>query len=62
MEQDAEELFTRYGDMIYRIAMSYGNSAQFAEDMVQEVFVRYLKKDPRLKPVNMKRHGLFVWR
>ncbi|MDE7184151.1 MAG: sigma-70 family RNA polymerase sigma factor [Lachnospiraceae bacterium] len=46
MEQDAKELFTRYGDMIYRIAMSYGNSVQFAEDMVQEVFVRYLKKSP----------------
>ena len=46
MEQDTAELFTRYGDMIYRIAMSYGNSVQFAEDMVQEVFVRYLKKRP----------------
>ncbi len=46
MEQDAKELFERYADMIYRIAMSYGNSVPFAEDMVQEVFVRYLKKRP----------------
>ena len=46
MEQDAKELFARYADMIYRIAMSYGNSVPFAEDMVQEVFVRYLKKRP----------------
>lgn len=28
MEQDAEELFARYGDMIYRIALSYRNSVQ----------------------------------
>lgn len=46
MEQDTKELFARYGDMIYRIAMSYRNSVPFAEDMVQEVFVRYLKKRP----------------
>ena len=46
MEQDAKELFARYADMIYRIAMSYGNSVPFAEDMDQEVFERYLKKRP----------------
>lgn len=46
MEQDAKELFARYADMIYRISMSYRNSVPFAEDIVQEVFVRYLKKRP----------------
>ncbi|MDE7324352.1 MAG: sigma-70 family RNA polymerase sigma factor [Lachnospiraceae bacterium] len=46
MEQDARDLFGRYADMIYRIAMSYGNSMPFAEDIVQEVFLRYLKKRP----------------
>lgn len=61
MEQDAKELFARYADMIYRIAMSYGNSVPFAEDMVQEVFVRYLKKDPALKTACTKRHGLSAW-
>lgn len=49
MEQDTKELFARYGDMIYRIAMSYRNSVPFAEDMVQEVFVRYLRKRPRFE-------------
>lgn len=42
----AKELFDRYSDMIYRIAISYGNSVPFAEDAVQEVFLRYLKKMP----------------
>lgn len=43
---DVKKLFERYSDMIYRIAMSYGNSVPFAEDAVQEVFLRYLKKAP----------------
>ncbi|MDE7477401.1 MAG: sigma-70 family RNA polymerase sigma factor [Lachnospiraceae bacterium] len=45
-QQDAKELFERYSDMIYRIAISYGNSVHSAEDIVQEVFLRYLKKIP----------------
>lgn len=45
-DDDAKELFERYSDMIYRIAVSYGNSVPFAEDIVQEVFLRYLKKRP----------------
>lgn len=45
-EQDARELFERYSDMVYRIAVSCGSSAHSAEDIVQEVFLRYLKKRP----------------
>lgn len=44
--QDAKELFEEYSDMVYRIAVSYGNSVHSAEDIVQEVFLRYLKKQP----------------
>ena len=46
---DVKELFERYSDMIYRIAISYGNSVSFAEDAVQEVFLRYLKKMPQFE-------------
>ena len=42
-------LFERYGDMVYRIAISYGNQVSLAEDVVQEVFLRYLKKRPRFE-------------
>lgn len=45
-EQDTKELFERYSDMVYRIAISYGHSVHSAEDIVQEVFLRYLKKQP----------------
>ena len=46
---DVKELFERYSDMIYRIAISYGNSVSFAEDAVQEVFLRYMKKTPQFE-------------
>jgi len=48
-EQDAKELFERYANMVYRIACSYGNSVHSAEDIVQEVFLRYLKKQPHFE-------------
>lgn len=41
-----EELFERYADTVYRVAVSYGGVGQWAEDVVQEVFVRYLRKHP----------------
>lgn len=41
-----EKLFERYADMVYRIAVSYGGTGHWAEDVVQEVFVRYLRKHP----------------
>lgn len=40
------ELFEQYSDMVYRIAISYGNDVQIAEDVVQEVFLRVLKNKP----------------
>lgn len=48
-EQGARELFERYADMVYRIALSCGNSVHSAEDIVQEVFLRYLKKQPHFE-------------
>lgn len=37
------ELFDRYGDMVYRIALSYLRSRQEAEDTVQAVFLKLLE-------------------
>ena len=46
---DVENLFEQYSDMVYRIAISYGNQIQMAEDVVQEVFLRFMKKRPQFK-------------
>lgn len=45
-DERAKELFERYADRVYRIAVSYGGTGHWAEDVVQEVFVRYLRKHP----------------
>ena len=44
MEQETVlELFDRYADMVYRIALSYLRSPQEAEDVVQTVFLKLLE-------------------
>ena len=49
MNDHTEQLFEQYADMIYRIAMSYGNQTALAEDVVQEVFLRFLRRKPKFK-------------
>lgn len=44
-----KELFERYSDMIYRISLSYGKNIYIAEEVVQEVFLRYLKRRPHFE-------------
>lgn len=39
---DISKLTTIYSDMIYHIAMRYLNTKEDAEDIVQEVFMRYI--------------------
>lgn len=46
---DVKILFEQYSDMVYRIAVSYGNDIQTAQDVVQEVFLRVLQKTPRFE-------------
>lgn len=49
MNDHTEQLFEQYADMIYQIAMSYGNQSALAEDVVQEVFLRFLRRKPQFK-------------
>lgn len=45
----ADELFDKYSDVVYRVAfMTCGDRCE-AEDIVQEVFVRYLKRRPEFE-------------
>ncbi len=41
-----EELYDRYADMLFRLAYSALFSKEDAEDAIQEVFSKYLKKMP----------------
>ena len=43
---EAERLMKEYADMIYRLALIRTKSPHDAEDIMQEVFLRYLKAHP----------------
>ena len=49
VNNDLDSLFVTYGDMIYRLALVRTRSAADAEDVVQEVFLRCLKSNPRFE-------------
>ena len=40
---NAENIIKCYQDMVYRIAFTYCKNAYDAEDITQEVFLRYIK-------------------
>lgn len=45
----ADELFENYSDVVYRVAFMTCGDRCAAEDIVQEVFVRYLKRRPEFE-------------
>lgn len=48
VEQVAETI-KRNSDMVYRLAFSMVKTVQDAEDIHQEVFIRYIRKNPRFE-------------
>lgn len=42
---DKHEIVEKYFDMVYKLALSQTKNREYADDMVQEVFLRYLKSD-----------------
>ena len=44
--KEVREVFETYSDMVYRIAFSNCKNQWIAEDVVQEVFLRYIRKMP----------------
>ncbi len=43
---DLDALYPAYADMVYRLALIRTRNIADAEDITQEVFLRYLRKDP----------------
>ena len=46
MEDSAEHVIQYYADMVYRLAFARTGSKYDADDIFQEVFLRYVKKHP----------------
>lgn len=48
-DTDAEQVIRRYADMVYRMAFAKVRSHTEADDIFQEVFLRYLKRRPEFE-------------
>jgi RNA polymerase sigma-70 factor (ECF subfamily) len=48
-EELAEYLIKKYSDMVFKIAFTRTNNAHDAEDIMQEVFFRYIRSNPQFE-------------
>lgn len=46
---DVDRLFKKYSDMVFRCAYSYCHNIADAEDIMQEVFCKYMLKKPKFE-------------
>lgn len=53
-----EEVVILYGDMVYKLAYSKTGTIHDADDIFQEVFIRYVKKQPIFKDENHRKAWL----
>lgn len=49
-----------YSNMVYRLAFSQMRNRSDADDVFQEVFLRYIREKPQFRTRNTKRPGLSV--
>lgn len=47
--QEYERIVTAYADIVYRVALSYSNSKQDAEDVLQNTFLKLLVHEPSFR-------------
>jgi len=52
MQTNMEEVIEKYSDMVYRIALTRTGTVENAEDIYQEVFLKYNEKQPAFKDDN----------
>lgn len=45
-KDEAEDIVNRYADLVYKFALSQTRRKDVAEDVFQEVFLRYVRKKP----------------
>ena len=48
-ETGLRQVMERYGDMVYRLALAQTHSSHDADDVFQEVFLRYLRSAPAFR-------------
>ena len=58
LEDSPEQVIRFYSDMVYRLAFARTGSRHDADDVYEEVFLRYLKKNPKFKSEEHRRAWL----
>lgn len=58
MEADVEKAINEYADMVYRIALTRTRTVENAEDIFQDVFLKYSEKKPKFKSVEHEKAWL----
>jgi RNA polymerase sigma-70 factor (ECF subfamily) len=48
-EVDIKETIEKYADLVYRIALTRSGTIENAEDIFQEVFIKYSQKSPKFE-------------
>ena len=49
MQKDVNEIIEKYADMVYRIAITRCGTVEHAEDVFQDVFMKFSEKNPRFE-------------
>lgn len=49
MQKDVNEIIEKYADMVYRIAITRCGTVENAEDVFQDVFMKFSEKNPRFE-------------
>ncbi|MCM1286588.1 MAG: hypothetical protein NC213_10410 [Acetobacter sp.] len=57
-EKKLNDVIKKYKNMVYRLAYAQMKNSSDADDIFQEVFLRYIKNARYLKMTSMKKHGL----
>lgn len=58
LDNSIEEVIRYYSSMVYRLAFARTRTKHDADDIFQEVFLRYVKKEPRFESENHRRAWL----
>lgn len=57
-ERDVKETIEKYADMVYRIALTRSGIVENAEDIFQDVFIKYSQKAPKFETEEHKKAWL----
>ena len=58
VEEDIRETIETYSDMVYRIALTRSGIVENAEDIFQDVFIKYSQKKPKFESEEHKKAWL----